>query len=174
MSMSVKDEHALLKSEEIALVRSTHHPEIYELSRKDLADAKSRLRDMRSKAKTITRQKQREERGKSEARGKSFPGNAEQPKRRKQIFAAALKRINKEFDRLNAIEAKAHHVESARIALAKVRSSKFTAAVPASTTSGSGMAPVESRRRRRVLPRAKVGSVLKQNKVAQTARDARP
>lgn len=174
MSMSAKDEHTLLKSEEIAFVRSTHHPEIYELSRKDLVDARVRLREMRSKAKTITRQKQREERGKSDPRGKSFPGNADQPQRRKQIFASALKRINKELDRLDAIEARAHHVESARAAFAQVRSSRFAPAIPASSTSGSGMALQESRRRRRVLPRSKVGSVLKQNKVAQAARDARP
>ena len=107
MSMSVKRENSLLNTDEIAVVRSTHHPDIYDLSRKDLADLQSRLRDMRSKARTLTRHKQREARGKSEPRGKSFPGSVEQPQRRKQIFAAALKRVKKELNRLSKLEAKA-------------------------------------------------------------------
>lgn len=174
MSMSAKDERALLNSDEIAVLRSTHHPDIYDLNRKDLKDLRARLRDMRDKARTLTRQKQREARGKSEPRGKSFPGNVEQPQRRKQVFAAALKRVKKEINRLNKLEARAHHVEAAHKALAQRRAANFAPAIPASRTSGTGMQPQESVRRRRVLPRGKVGSVLKQNKVAQAARDARP
>ncbi|MBN9290555.1 MAG: hypothetical protein J0H36_05400, partial [Hyphomicrobium denitrificans] len=71
-------------------------------------------------------------------------------------------------------EAKVEHVEAAHKALAQRRASNFRPAVPASRTSGTGMQPQESIRRRRVLPRGKVGSVLKQNKIAQAARDARP
>lgn len=76
MSMSAKQERALLNSDEIAVLRSTHHPEIYELGRKELTDLQTRLRDLRDKARTLTRQKQRETRGKSEPRGKSFPGSS--------------------------------------------------------------------------------------------------
>jgi hypothetical protein len=174
MSMSAKTERALLNSDEIAVLRSTHHPEIYDLSRKELTELQTRLRDMRDKARTLTRQKQRETRGKSEPRGKSFPGSIEQPQRRKQLFAAALKRVKKELSRLSKLEAKTEHVEAAHKALAQRRASNFKPAIPASRTSGTGMPSQESVRRRRVLPRGKVGSVLKQNKVAQAARDARP
>jgi len=174
MSMSLKREHALLSSDEIGLLRSTHHPDIYELSRKDLIEIRKRLREQRGKAQTLTRQKQREGKGKSDPRGKSFPGGIEQPQRRKQIFSAALKRVNKEIMRLSAFEAKADHVEAAHKALALRRAANFAPAIPSSRTSGTGMQPQESVRRRRVLPRGKVGSVLKQNKVAQAVRDARP
>jgi hypothetical protein len=174
MSMSAKTERALLNSDEIAVLRSTHHPEIYDLSRKELTELQTRLRDMRDKARTLTRQKQRETRGKSEPRGKSFPGSIEQPQRRKQLFAAALKRVKKELSRLRKLEAKTEHVEAAHKALAQRRASNFKPTIPASRTSGTGMPSQESVRRRRVLPRGKVGSVLKQNKVAQAARDARP
>lgn len=174
MSMSVKRENSLLNTDEIAVVRSTHHPYIYDLSRKDLTDLQSRLRDMRSKARTLTRHKQREARGKSEPRGKSFPGSVEQPQRRKQIFAAALKRVKKELNRLSKLEAKTRHVEAAHTALAQRRASNFKPAVPPSQTSGTGMQLQASTRRRRVLSCGKVGSVLKQNKVAQATRDARP
>ena len=172
--MSLKQEHALLKPDEIALLRSTHHPELYDLERKDLAALQTRLRDLRSKAKTMSRHKQREARGKSEPRGKAFPASADQPQKRKQVFAAALKRVNKELDRLAKLDAKARHIEAAQKALAQLRTSKFTPAAPASRTEDTGMRPQESTRRRRVLPRGKVGSVLKQNKVAQAVRDARP
>jgi hypothetical protein len=174
MSMSAKLEYALLKPDEIALLRSTHHPEIYDLDRKEIVSLRARLRDLRGKAQTLARQKQRETRGKSEPRGKSFPGGAEQPKKRKQLFAAALKRINNEMKRLTKMEAKAQHVEAAHRALAQLRASNFVPVVPPSRTAGEGMEPVENRRRRRILPRGKVGSVLKQNKVAQAVRDARP
>jgi hypothetical protein len=122
----------------------------------------------------LARQKQREARGKSEPRGKAFPGSAEQPKKRKQLFAAALKRVNNEVKRVTTLEAKAQHVEAAQRALAQLRAANFMPAVPPSRTAGKGMAPQESLRRRRVLPRGKVGSVLKQNKIAQAVRDARP
>lgn len=174
MSMSLKQEYALLKPDEIALLRSTHHPELYELNRKDLIALQIRLRDMRAKAKSVSRHKQREARGKSEPRGKAFPASADQPQKRKQVFAAALKRVNRELDRLAKLDAKATHIEAAHKALAQLRAANFTSAIPESRASGDGMRPRESTRRRRVLPRDKVGSVLKQNKVAQAVRDARP
>lgn len=173
MSMSAKMEHALLSADEIALLRSTHHPEIYDLDRKQLADLRVRMREARGKARTVTRQKQREARGKAEPRGKSFPHSADQPLKRKQLFAAALKRVNKEIDRRDRLEAKTEHVEAARRALAEMRSAQFHPAVPASRTASSGMKPLESSRRRNVLSRSKVGSVLKQNKISQAVRDAR-
>jgi len=173
MSMSAKRENALLTQDEIAILRATHHPEIYELDRKQLTEARVRLRELRGKARTLTRQKQREARGKSEQRGKSFPASSEQPLKRKQLFAAALKRVNKEIDRLDRLEAKSRHVEAAHRALAEVRAANFEPAIPASRTAGAGMQPQDSIRRRRTLPRSQVGSVLKQNKVAQAVRDAR-
>jgi hypothetical protein len=175
MSMSAKREQALLQQDEIGLLRTTHHPGIYGLDRKELSDMRSRLRDMRGKAKTVARQKQREARGKADARGRSFPGSADQPLMRKQLFAAALKRVNKEIVRLDQMEAKARHVEAAHRAFAQLRAAQFETPSPApQRTKDKGMQPVESTKRRRVLPRGKVGSVLKQNKIAQAIRDARP
>jgi hypothetical protein len=173
--MSLKQEYALLKPDEVGLLRSTHHPELYELERKDLVALQARLRDLRGHAKTVTRHKQREARGKSAPRGKASSAGADQPQKRKQVFAAALKRVNRELKRLAALDAKTHHVEAAHQALAQLRASNFTAAAPTSGhTKGKGMQPQESVRRRRILHRAKVGSVLKQNKVSQAIRDARP
>jgi hypothetical protein len=62
MSMSAKRERALLNSDEITVLRSTHHPDIYDLNQKELTDLQARLRNMRDKARTLARQKQREAR----------------------------------------------------------------------------------------------------------------
>jgi len=172
--MSLKQEYALLTPDEVALLRTTHHPELYDLQRKDLVALQGRLRDLRGRAKTVVRHKQREARGKSAARAKALPAGTGQPQKRKQVFAAALKRVNRELKRLAELDAKAQHVEAAHKALAQLRASKFAAAAPASRTAGKGMQPQENVRRRRILHRGKVGSVLTQNKMSQAIRDARP
>lgn len=173
LSIPSKAERALLSRDELKVVAASHHPTIYNLDRTELRDLQKQLRSDRSKAQTLARQKRREVRGKSEARGKSFPGTAEQPLRRKQIFANALKRVNREIERLETVEARTAHVEAAQRALAKLRAAKF-ASPPSDKTANPGMQPNASTKRRRTLPRSKVGSVLKANNVSQAIRDARP
>ena len=90
MSIPTKTEQSLLSHAEFEIVRGTHHPAIYQNDVAALKSLKTRLRDVLGKERTLARQKRREVRGKAEARGKSFPGTAEQPQRRKQVFASAL------------------------------------------------------------------------------------
>jgi hypothetical protein len=107
MSLPCKSERSRLSHEEFELVRVTHHPAIYKLSPDRLHELKLHLRELRNKERALARQKQREMRGKAEPRGKSFPGTADQPLQRKQIFVAALKRINRELDRLRKLVSRA-------------------------------------------------------------------
>ena len=109
MSVSCKFERSLLSHEEDETIRATHHPAIYEHDPEGLKTLRVRLRQMRDKERTLTRQKQREVRGKAEPRGGSFPGTAEHPLHRKQVFAAALKRVNKELSRVHKLEAADRH-----------------------------------------------------------------
>jgi len=139
MSVPCKSERNRLSHDEFELIRRTHHPAIYELSPHELQALKSRLREQRNKERALARQKQRELRGKAEPRGKSFPATADQPLQRKQIFAAALKRLNKELDRMQKLEARAAHVEAARTALAQYRAAKFVHHPQAGPTSHDGM-----------------------------------
>jgi hypothetical protein len=174
MSIASKAELSVLSHEEREMVRVTHHPAIYELDGEALRTLQRRLREQRGKMRTFARQKRREARGKAEARGASFPGDAEQPRRRKQVFAAALKRVTKELGRLRALEARTEHVEAARQALARVRTEKFVHHPAAGDTPGTG-----PRLRRTVRPGRRVrgstiGSILKAGKVAQAVRDGRP
>lgn len=173
MSMPCKSERSLLSHEEFETIRATHHPAIYELDAKALQTLQVRLREQLGKARTLARQKRREIRGKSEPRGKSFPGTAEQPLKRKQIFAKAIKRINKELDRLRTLEARTAHVEAARRALALHRAEKFVHHPTAGRTESEGMQPLASTRRRAVVSRSKIGSISQATKVAQAIRDSK-
>ena len=113
MSVSCKFERSFLSHEEDETIRATHHPAIYEHDAEGLKTLRVRLRQMRDKERTLTRQKQREVRGKAEPRGGSFPGTAEHPLHRKQVFAAALKRVNKELGRVHKLEARTANSEAA-------------------------------------------------------------
>ena len=172
MSVACKFERSLLSHEEYEVVRVTHHPTIYGLDGTQLRATKLRLRTMRDKERTLARQKRRELRGKSEARGGSFPGTAERPSQRKQVFASALKRVNKEINRLRKLEAHAAHVEAAHRALALRRASKFVHHPAAGDTAHEGMRPLPGMRRTKVHP-AKVGSISQATKDAQARRDSR-
>jgi hypothetical protein len=173
MSVTRKVERSLLSHDEFEAVRATHHPAIYDLTGKDLQALKVRLREQRNKSRGLARQLQREARGKAEKRGKSFPGAVDQPLKRKQVFAAAIKRINKELERLRRLEARAVNVEAAHRALALHRAAQFRHSPRAGDTPGEGMQPNESRRRRVKVPPSKIGSISQATKVAQAVRDAR-
>ena len=173
MSLSFKTEAALLRQDELELVRSSHHPFIHELDRPQLHETRSRLRDWRDKELTLAHHKQREARGKGDSRGASFPGIAEHPSRRKRVFAAALKRVNTELGRLAVVEAREAHIDAAHRALSLRRAASLTHRIRERPAGGQGMTPLPSRRNRALLPPSKVGSVSQQVKNAQAKRDAR-
>ena len=173
MSIPCRSERSVLNQEELEMVSATHHPAIYALDGKNLHALQVRLREQRSKTRTLARQRQREMRGKADQRGKSFPGSAEQPLKRKQVFANALKRVNKEIDRLRKFETRTAHVEAARRAFALSRSAKFIEYPAAGTAAHTGMPPLATARRRTKVPRSKIGRVSQATKVSQAIRDAR-
>jgi hypothetical protein len=172
MSLSRATERSVLSQGQLELVNSTHHPAIYAMDAKGLRDLQGQLRAERSKVRTQVRQKQREGRGKSEPRGKSFPGNTEHPLKRKQALSNALKRVNKELERQRRLEARAIHIDAARRALELQRNAKFQPAVTDKTAS-TGMQLQPSIKRRRIIPGSQIGSVSQQTKNAQAKKDNR-
>src|SRR5262245_40289803 len=94
---------------------------------------------MRNKERTLARENRRAVRGKGAQRGASFPGTAEHPLRRKQVFAAALKRVNREFDRMQKLEARTAHIEAARRALVMRHAAQFPTFPPTGDTPNEGM-----------------------------------
>jgi len=173
MSVPCKFERSLLSHEEYETIKLTHHPAIYDIEAGELEAMRPRLRKMRDKEQTLSRQKRREGRGKAEARGASFPGTAEHASQRKQLFAAALKRVNKELRRLHNLAARTAHVEAARKALALHRAANFMNYPAATATANEGMAPKASTRRRKIIAGSTVGRVSQATKIAQAVRDAR-
>src|SRR6516165_5786063 len=134
MSIPCKFERSILSYDEHEIILRSHHPEIYDASLDDLRALRQRLREMRNKERTLARGKRLEARGKGPSRGESFPGTAEHPLQRKQVFAAALKRVNREIDRMQKLEARTAHVEAARRALAVRRAAQFFPRPPAADT----------------------------------------
>jgi hypothetical protein len=173
MSVPCKFERSILSYDEHEIILRSHHPEIYDAALDDLKALRQRLREMREKERTLAREKRRAVRGKGAQRGASFPGTAEHPLRRKQVFAAALKRVNRELDRIHKLEAQTAHIEAARRAFAMRRAAQFPARPPSGDTPNEGMRPLPNRRRRTRVPPAKIGSVSQATKNAQAARDAR-
>ena len=109
MSINNRRELSLLNHEEGELIRASHHPAIAQLDTKDLAETRQRLRALRDKERTLARQKVREARGKGERRGS---GTAEHLQERKQVFASALRRVNKQAHRMHVEEARAAQREA--------------------------------------------------------------
>lgn len=173
MSISSKFERSLLSHEEYDVIKGSHHPDLYALDLKGLQALKIRLRQMHDKEKTLTRHKQRERRGKAEPRGGSFPGTSEHPQQRKQVFAHALKRVNKETARMHNLEARAANIDAARRALAMRRAANFTTHPAAGQTANDGMSPRPSRRRRTTISGKRIGSVSQATKSAQARRDSK-
>jgi hypothetical protein len=173
MSVPCKFERSILSYDEHEIILRSHHPAIYDVSLDDLRALRQRLRAMRDKERTLARENRRAVRGKGAQRGASFPGTAEHPLQRKQVFAAALKRVSKEIGRMHKLEARTGHIEAARRALAMRRAAQFPPRPAADDTPSEGMRPLPSQRRRTRVPRAKIGSVSQATKNAQAARDAR-
>ena len=173
MAIPCKFERSILSYDEHEIILRSHHPEIYDAGLDNLKALRQRLRDMRDKECTLARESRRAVRGKGESRGGSFPGTAEHPLQRKQVFAAALKRVSKEIGRMQKLDARAEHVAAAHRALAMRRAAQFPSRPPTGDTAGEGTTPSPNQRRRTRVAPANIGRISQATKNAQAARDAR-
>ena len=107
MAHSRKDEARALDKDEHALVEKSHQPEIGALSDGELIDLLKLVRERRDRAQRIARQQRRELRGKSGPRAAS-PATGETGSRRKlEVLATAVRRLNSEHDRRKRRSARA-------------------------------------------------------------------
>lgn len=173
MSMSCRSERSLLSHDEFELIEKTHYPAIAELTADDLRSTRVLLRGLREKETTFAEHKSRVARGKAELRGASFPGTADRPKRRRQVFANGLKRLSGEINRITRLEARAAMSMSARRALAMRRASDVVHHPGNEPTPRHGMRANESKRRRTMVPPGKLGSVSQATRNAQARHDSR-
>ena len=174
MAQSLKFERSHTNKEEFDILSRTHFPALLDLENDELSAAQSRIRTLRAKERTMVQDMRRHIRGKGQPRGGSFPGNVEKPTQRKQIFATALKRINSELARRQAIEAREAFKASAKRAFALKSSSSEQKFPDAGRSGNAGMTPLESRRSRTKVHPSKIGRVSQATKAAQAIKDARP
>ncbi|WP_027556367.1 hypothetical protein [Bradyrhizobium sp. Cp5.3] len=172
MSTPCKFEASILNHEEQQLVLTSHHPAIGEVDRAALEKLRFVLRDLRDKERTLAHRQRRVAKGSADPGGRRTPGTGANTFRRKEVFVAALKRVNKELRRLQNFEARRELGEAARRALSLRRARQFSRPEN-QPTSGEGMRALPSHRRTVKLPPSKIGRVSQANKRAQARRDSR-
>lgn len=95
MAMPIAAERRLLSEAEFAVVAPSHHPDVGRLDREALLDLARRLRELRDASRANLAIMRRAKRGKGDPRGGlNDTGTAA----KKQVFAAALRRVNKRLE----------------------------------------------------------------------------
>lgn len=170
MATTLREERALLGHDAFALIEPSHQPAIAMLPPEELRALASRLRAEHAKLRDLIREGKRAKRGKGDARA-AATAEAGKATRRKQVYAAALKRVNKRFDELTHERRSAEHRAALKAALARRQAQR--AHHPVSNHGASeGMRRKESIKGARGVHGARIGSVSAQNKRAQARRDA--
>lgn len=171
MGASFATERGLLSEDELAPVQNSHYPALEDLSHDDLVSLVRWLRDRHGRARDIIRGRRRVRSGKVEARGTATEGASERGlAAKKQVFARGLKRVNA---RLARIAADRRH-ERAQAALHDALERRKAQAVhhpQPGRTAQRGMVATPREKRRGIITGGRIGSVSKQNKAAQAARD---
>ncbi|TVR99812.1 MAG: hypothetical protein EA406_02400 [Rhodospirillales bacterium] len=171
MSVSAVTERRMLTENEFELVARTHYPDISELSREDLTEAARRLRDYRDKARDIARHQRREMRGKAAPRGAQPARDNTGTTIKKQIFAQALKRVNRELARFKQADRQESQADIARRALALKRANRARHHPGAGRTAATGMSVSPNPKRSVNVDPREVGRVSQFVKQGQARRD---
>jgi hypothetical protein len=171
MSVPKDTEKKMLTEAEFDAVEKTHYPALGALSKEELAEIVRRIRTYRNKARDIAHQQRREMRGKGQVRGARPATDNTGTSIKRQIFANALKRANRAFERLEAAENKPSQAVLARRALAMKRANMVRHQPdPGRTAHGSGQPNPSQRRTVEVDPR-EIGRVSDFVQRAQAQRD---
>jgi hypothetical protein len=172
MTIAAASERRFLSHEEAQIVGATHYPALAELDADRLRESRSQLRDLRDKSKSIARRKRREAMRHRDRGSPAVADAPEQAAKRKQIFSQALKRTNRQLERLEHAAARARTVGGMQKALALTRREKATERPGPGRHARSGMRPNPSLRRARGVPGTKIGSISQAGRDAQAKRDA--
>jgi hypothetical protein len=170
MATNLREERRLLGHDGFALVEPSHYPAIAQLPPEELRALAARLRAAHDRLRDLIREGRRARRGKGTARGAAGQ-EAEKATRRKQIYAAALKRVNRRFEALTHDRVKEANRQALKEALARRQAMRPHHPQPGATP-GKGMRNKATDRRRTGVRPATIGSVSQQNKNNQARRDA--
>jgi hypothetical protein len=167
MATSTAAERRLL-GDDFDLVAPSHYPALATLSAEEALALARTLRDRRDRLRQMVHANRRARRGKAEPRAAA--GHDPAITRRKQAFAAALKRVNHRLDILHGEARRAWHAQALKDALARKRAAR--AHHPgAGPSADAGMHAKPSRKRTvRTDPR-EIGRVSQFVRNAQAKRD---
>jgi len=167
MATSIAAERQILGND-YDLVARSHYPALSDLEAEEVLALARLLRGQRDRLRGMVHANRRARRGKSEPRPAA--GSDASLTRRKQAFAAALKRVNHRLDILQGEARRAWHAAALREVLARKRAAQSDRPDPGATAS-LGMHAKPSRKRTvRADPR-EIGRVSAFVKQAQARRD---
>lgn len=167
MAISITAERHLL-GDDFKTIEPSHYPALADLPAEDVLALARTLREQRNRLRDMVHTNRRARRGKGEARATS--GNNEALARRKQVYAAALKRVNHRLDSLHGQARRAWHAAALREVLDRKRA-KAAPHPSGGDTAHIGMHAKPSHKRIvRTDPR-EIGRVSQFVKNAQARRD---
>jgi hypothetical protein len=169
MAHTQREERTLLGHAGFELVAPSHHPALTALPADELRALAARLRAEHAKLRDLIREGRRARRGKGEARA-AASAEAGRASERKQVYAAALKRVNKRFEELDQERRRAASRAALKAALAR-RQAQRAQRPDAGFAAGQGMRSKANRKGAAGVHGARIGSVSAQNKRAQARRD---
>lgn len=174
MAITRTEEARALSADEMELVSKSHHPDVQDLSDKELSDLVRLVRDRRDKAQSEANRRRREMRGKSAAKGARASADDTGSRVKTEVLAMAMRRLNGETQRRERLASREELAQNAQNALAMRRQAEADApARSGGRTASKGMKANESGRARRITAPKKVGSVSQQTKNSQAKRDSR-
>lgn len=173
VARTVKSERRYLSTEELELVAKTHHPAIAGLPDQDLAALVKLVRERRDRARGIASRQRRELRRKAAPAGARPAADDTGTRRKSDVLAAALKRLNRESERRRVKAAREAMRGNAHRALSMRRAAAGQHHPATGQTAGAGMRPKTRTKADKTTSPAKVGSVSQAGKVAQARRDSR-
>jgi hypothetical protein len=172
MARSIKQERRLLGADELTLVEKTHHPGLGLLPDRDLAELRKLVRERRDRAQDIAARQRRELRGKAAPKGAHAATDDTGTRKKRDVLAAALQRLNKEVTRREAKAARQDLIDSAKRALDLRRACESKTERPSGRTADEGINP-KSPPAYALRHPAKAGAVSQHNKNMQAKRDSR-
>lgn len=176
MSISISDERRYLAADEIEVVGRSRQPALGGMSDDELDETLRLIRSWRDKARDTSRQQRREMRGKSTPRGARPAADNTGTTRKREVLAAAVKRLNKERQRRRERAAQASLRSNLERALEMRRAAQTRrrARIPSGgRTADKGMTSTPSDERTVKADPRETGRISQFVKSSQARRDSR-
>lgn len=172
MAVSRRTALRALDNAEVELVEASRHPDLSDLSDKELDQLRSKLRERRNRAQGLANRTRRKIRGKDPSGANGEPRHDEGVQQKLSILANAVQRVNQETSRRQRFQSKNDLRRNAEKAL-EMRRAATRPKHPASRRSDRGMRAIPNEKVQDLVNRMEVGRVSQFVKDAQARKDNR-